>query len=45
MTGRESPDDEGTAVQAGAIAFFRKPFDDDQFLAAVHDALDQAQVS
>jgi FixJ family two-component response regulator len=45
MTGRESPDDEGTAVQAGAIAFFKKPFGDDQFLAAVHDGLDQAQVS
>jgi two-component system response regulator FixJ len=45
MTGRQSPDDEGTAMQAGAIAFFRKPFDDDQFLAPVHDALDQGQIS
>jgi two-component system response regulator FixJ len=39
MTGRESPDDEGTAVQAGAIAFFKKPFGDNQFLDTVHDAL------
>ena len=42
MTGSEGPDDERTAMQAGAKAFFRKPFDDDQFLAAVRDALDQA---
>ena len=39
MTGRESPDDEGTAVQAGAIAFFKKPFGDEQFLVAVRHAL------
>ena len=45
MTGRESPDDEGIAVQAGAIAFFKKPFGDEQFLAAVHDALDQARIA
>jgi len=25
-------------MEAGAIAFFKKPFDDEQFLAAVHDA-------
>ena len=45
MTGSESPDAERTAVQAGAIAFFQKPFGDEQFLAAVRDALDQAQIS
>ena len=39
MTGSEGPDDERIAMQAGAIAFFKKPFDDEQFLAAVHEAL------
>ena len=43
MTGSEGPDDERTAMQVGAIAFFKKPFDDEQFLAAVRDALDQAR--
>jgi FixJ family two-component response regulator len=45
MTGSEGPDDQRTAMQGGAIAFFKKPFDDEQFLAAVHDALDQARSS
>ena len=45
MTGREGPDDERIAMEAGAIAFFKKPFDDDHFLAAVRDALDQARSS
>jgi two-component system response regulator HydG len=27
------------AIQAGAIAYFVKPFDDDAFLAAVHKGL------
>ncbi len=39
MTGSKSPDDERTAMQAGATAFFKKPFGDGQFLAAVRDAL------
>ena len=39
MTGSERPDDERIAMQAGAIAFFKKPFDDDQFLKAVRGAL------
>jgi len=39
MTGSERPDDERIAMQAGAIAFFKKPFGDEQFLAAVRDAL------
>jgi FixJ family two-component response regulator len=29
---------EHTAMQIGPVAFFMKPFDDEQFLAAVHDA-------
>jgi FixJ family two-component response regulator len=45
MTGNQGPDDERTAMQAGANAFFKKPFDDEQFLAAVRDALDQARSS
>ncbi len=27
------------AIQAGAVAYFIKPFDDDAFLAAVHQAM------
>jgi FixJ family two-component response regulator len=27
------------ATQVGAVGFFLKPFDDEQFLAAVHHAL------
>jgi len=45
ITGSEGPDDERTAMQAGAMAFFKKPFDDNQFLAAVHDALAQAKAA
>ena len=30
-----------TAMQIGPVAFFIKPFDDEEFLAAVHDALAQ----
>ena len=45
MTGSKGPDDERIAMQAGAIAFFKKPFNDEQFLASVHDALDQARSS
>jgi two-component system response regulator FixJ len=32
-----------TAMQIGPVAFFLKPFNDEQFLAAVRDALTQAQ--
>jgi FixJ family two-component response regulator len=39
MTGRENPKAEATALQAGAIAFFTKPFDADQFLKTVRGAL------
>lgn len=45
MTGSQGPDDKRIAMQAGANAFFTKPFDDEQFLAAVHAALDQARSS
>jgi FixJ family two-component response regulator len=45
MTGSEGPDDERTAMHAGAIAFFKKPFNDEEFLTSVHEALDQARSS
>jgi two-component system response regulator FixJ len=43
MTGREDPSVKAVALQAGAFAFFTKPFDDNQFLAAVHEALSLAR--
>lgn len=39
MTGRKDPGAEKTAREFGAVAFFVKPFDDEEFLAAVHRAL------
>jgi FixJ family two-component response regulator len=39
MTGREDPTVKLTAIQSGAIAFFTKPFDDNQFLGAVRGTL------
>jgi FixJ family two-component response regulator len=39
MTGRKDPGAEKTAMDFGAAAFFLKPFDDKEFLAAVHSAL------
>lgn len=42
ITGREDRAAQATAMQAGAFAFFIKPFDDDQFLGAVHRALDHS---
>jgi len=39
ITGHEDRDAEPTVMQAGAFAFFTKPLDDAQFLAAVHRAL------
>ena len=38
ITGREDHAAEATVRQAGAYAFFVKPFDNKQFLAAVRDA-------
>jgi len=40
-TGHEDPAAEATVRQAGAFAFFIKPFDHKRFLAAVRDAFDQ----
>jgi FixJ family two-component response regulator len=39
ITGRDDPAAKLTALQLGVVAFFTKPFDDDQFLNAVHGAL------
>jgi FixJ family two-component response regulator len=39
ITGHEDEAAETTVMQAGAFAFFIKPFDDVKFLAAVHCAL------
>jgi DNA-binding NtrC family response regulator len=39
ITGHEDSRAEAMLMQAGAFAFFMKPFDDDQFLNAVHRAL------
>jgi FixJ family two-component response regulator len=39
MTGREDPAVKSIATQVGAVGFFIKPLDDEQFLAAVHHAL------
>lgn len=43
ITGRVDPLTKNTALNAGAIAFFIKPFDDEEFLSAVRGALQQAQ--
>ena len=40
ITGREDSAARITAMQIGTVAFFIKPFDDEQFLEVVHRALD-----
>ena len=42
ITAREDLAARATAMQIGPVAYFMKPFNDEQFLAAVHDALTQA---
>jgi two-component system NtrC family response regulator len=39
ITGRDDPAAKLAALQLGVVAFFAKPFDDDQFLNAVRGAL------
>lgn len=39
ITGRKDPAAEQVALQFGAVAFFVKPFDDEEFLVAVRRAL------
>src|SRR6478736_2342343 len=43
ITAREDLAARATAMAIGPVAFFIKPFNDEQFLTAVHDALDQAK--
>ena len=42
ITGHEDRAAEATVMQAGASAFFIKPFDNEKFIAAVREALNQA---
>jgi two-component system, LuxR family, response regulator FixJ len=42
ITGRDDAAARTTVMQAGAYGFFVKPFDDDEFLTRVHQALDDA---
>jgi two-component system response regulator FixJ len=43
ITARDDLAARATAMQIGPVAFFIKPFNDEKFLAAVRDALAQAQ--
>jgi FixJ family two-component response regulator len=43
ITARDDLAARATAMAVGPVAFFIKPFNDEQFLAAVHDALGQAE--
>lgn len=43
MSGRQDSAVERTALEAGATAYFRKPFDDEEFLAAVRAAVAQTK--
>jgi FixJ family two-component response regulator len=45
ITAREDSAVRITAMQIGIVAFFIKPFNDEKFLAAVHDALNLAKTS
>ena len=45
ITARDDLAARATAMAVGPVAFFIKPFNDEQFLAAVHDALAQAEKS
>jgi FixJ family two-component response regulator len=45
ITGREDSAARITATQIGTVAFLIKPFDDEQFLEAVHRALGHAPES
>jgi FixJ family two-component response regulator len=40
MTGRDDPSVRQTALDAGAFAFFTKPFEDEVLVKAVHEALE-----
>src|SRR6267142_1047962 len=42
ITARDDLAARATAMAIGPVAFFIKPFNDEQFLLAVHDAIEQA---
>jgi two-component system response regulator FixJ len=42
ITAREDLAARATATAIGSVAFFMKPFDDEKFIAAVRDALNQS---
>ena len=42
ITAREDLAARATAMAIGPVAFFMKPFDDEKFITAVRDALDQS---
>ncbi|HZS17236.1 MAG TPA: response regulator [Candidatus Udaeobacter sp.] len=43
ITAREDLAARATAMAIGPVAFFMKPFDDEKFIAAVHDALAKSE--
>src|SRR4029077_3919033 len=45
ITARDDQAVRATAMQSGPVAFFIKPFSDEKFLLAVHDALTQTKSS
>jgi two-component system response regulator FixJ len=45
ITARDDLAARATAMAIGPVAFFIKPFNDEEFLAAVRDALAQAKIS
>jgi len=40
ITGSEEPDFKKRSIEAGAVAFFRKPFESDELLAVIRQTLD-----
>jgi two-component system, LuxR family, response regulator FixJ len=45
ITAREDLAARATAMQIGPVAYFMKPFNDEKFIAAVRDALAQAEIA
>ncbi len=43
MTGRDPEDYKDRALKAGAVAFLHKPFDHDEFLATIREALGESK--
>lgn len=42
VTGRDPSTYKGRALQAGAVAFLQKPFDNDELIAAIQEALGES---